>query len=358
MNRDILYPLRRLHGCLHETKLYWIEHFELKKFYSSRIKKYTDQGQPFMFLVMTPEHGNLGDHAIALSEISILNQIGINYLEITGRQLSKLKKHKLLDVMNGYPILINGGGNLGTLWFDVEKLQRFILEENSKSKIIVLPNTIFYEDTKYGKQELNNSIRIYGKHNSLTLCAREKTSYEFMKEVYRNVVLIPDMVLKMKPEIENRERSGCLLCLRNDLEKTMNDEQYSIIKEQVNSIFDCVKNTDMVLPSAVSIDEREEKVYDKFKEFSGAELVVTDRLHGMIFCAVTGTPCLVINSKSPKVKGCYEWIKHLDYIRFVDDVSKITEEYAKISKKNNVYDNSHLDKYYEDLKSMIKNMIV
>ena len=84
-------------------------------------------------------------------------------------------------------------------------------------------------------------------------------------------------------------------------------------------------------------------------EFAGAKLVITDRLHGMVFCAITGTPCIVVDSKSPKVRGCYEWIKNLDYIRFVDDTAQISEEFQKIPKQEHRYDNSHLMKYYEEL---------
>ena len=84
--------------------------------------------------------------------------------------------------------------------------------------------------------------------------------------------------------------------------------------------------------------------------FRHTELVITDRLHGMIFSAITGTPCIVINSKSPKVRGCYEWIRHLDYIQFCDDVSRIKDIYEKMEKKKYEYDNNRLRPFYDSLK--------
>jgi pyruvyl transferase EpsI len=108
---------------------------------------------------------------------------------------------------------------------------------------------------------------------------------------------------------------------------------------------------------SISVDRRDEELEKKFEEFRHAELIITDRLHGMIFAAITGTPCIVINSKSPKVKGCYEWIKDLDYIRFADNVEYIIDEYNKIPKGIHVYQNNHLLHYYEELSKDLFNYI-
>ena len=63
------------------------------------------------------------------------------------------------------------------------------------------------------------------------------------------------------------------------------------------------KNPITVLSYDVSVEKREEELKRKFNEFKSAKLVVTDRLHGMVFAAITGTNCIVINSKSPKNEG-------------------------------------------------------
>ena len=55
-------------------------------------------------------------------------------------------------------------------------------------------------------------------------------------------------------------------------------------------------------------------------DFSKTGIAITDRLHGMIFCAITRTPCVAINNKNGKVKGVYErWLSRLNYIKLVDD---------------------------------------
>ncbi len=293
-----------------------------------------------VFLVLTPEHGNLGDHAIAKSEIEMLNKLSIKYIEITGNQLVKLQYSKYLNLMNGRTILVNGGGNLGTLWFNVEKLFRDIIQVNSKSKILLFPNTFYYENSDWGNKELDNSIKIYNKHKKLVLYARERTSYEKMKEIYHDVRLVPDVVLSLKYN-KNNERKGCLICLRSDCEKTISSESEEIILSKVKHLFgSSVKRTDMVVNHSVSIEERDDKVNKKLEEFSKAELVITDRLHGMIFAAITSTPCIALGNYNHKIKACSEVLEHLGYIQYVDNIDEIEEkiEYllsTKFEKYNN-----------------------
>lgn len=350
MGKDLLYPLRRLHGLLIEEKLRRAEKARFKAILAEK-----KQANPKVaYLVLTPEHTNLGDHAIASEETKLLQSLGIDYIEITGQQLETMQRKKQLGVMNKTPILINGGGNLGTLWFDVEQLMRDIVKANPKSPIFILPNTIFYEDSDYGRKELKNSKKLYNSHKRLTFYAREEASLAVMKNAYKNVKLVPDMVLRRNECVDRLTRSGCLICLRNDLEKTVSSEESAVISEQLQQLFgDHVAVTDTHAKQNVPVEQREAALTKKFDEFRSAELVVTDRLHGMIFCAITGTPCIVINSKSPKVRGCYAWIKHLDYIRFVDDVGQIAAEYQKIPADRHHYDHSHLKSYFDILSSDI-----
>lgn len=308
-------------------------------------------------MVLTPEHGNLGDHAIAQAEANILKKLGINYIEITGRKLEEMKWAKHLSVMNGFPILLQGGGYLGTLWYSSEELLRDLLSQNPKSNIYFLPNTIFYEENEWGQEELHKSIQIYNGHKHLTIYAREHNSYDFMKPIYRDVRLVPDMVLSLKKDEGVGERKGCLLCLRGDCEKTRTQQQDDVIRNQAKALFgDAVYNTDMIAKGRILPSDREAALEKKYQEFRGAELVITDRLHAMIFCAITGTPCIVINSKSPKVRGCYEWIKHLDYIRFADSPEDIAAQYQTIPVGPHAYDNTHLIHYYEQLAEDMKDI--
>lgn len=354
MEKDILYPLRRLHGMMVDEKIRRRE----KKYYKKLLAEKKKRNPRTVYLVLTPEHTNLGDHAIASEEARMLRSLGIDYIEITGAKFYMWKSLRLMGIMNKTPIIISGGGNLGTLWFDVEQIMREVMKRNPKSPVFIMPNTIFYEDSDWGKEEFERSCRIYNAHEKLTIYAREKTSYNIMASAYRNVKLMPDMVLFRNECADGAVRKGCLLCLRNDVEKTITQENKTILEEQVRGLFGTsVAYTDTHAAKSVPVDRREAELALKFSEFRSAELVITDRLHGMIFCAITGTPCIVLDSKSPKVRGCYEWIKELPYIRFANNVSQIVEEYNKIPSGAHQYDNAHLQQYYEKLSEDILSIV-
>lgn len=344
MGKEILQPLRRLHGRLHDWRV-------------DRLPLYMERWRHprAVYLVNTPEHRNMGDHAIAQAEIKMLNEIGVPFIEVTDKQLFRWRDNKCLNVMNGRPILVHGGGNLGTLWFYYEKVFRRIVRDNPRSPIIFLPNTIFYEEDENGRTEFEISKRIYNAHPNVKLYAREQRSFGIMEEAYRSAAIAPDMVFRLNECRPGTVRKGCQLTLRSDKEKTRSDKNEAEIRAQAAALFgDNVTEMDMVNRREISAAERDrelEKYYDAFRR---AELVITDRLHGMILCAITGTPCIVIDSKSPKVRGCYEWIKDLPYIRFCEDAAKITEIFHSIPKQEWQYDNSRLLPLYESLIADIK----
>lgn len=312
-----------------------------------------------VFLVLTPDHGNLGDHAIACAVRAMLESAGAHVVEITYKKLIRLRELNWLKIMNGKRIFINGGGNMGTLWFNVEQMHRNIIMSNPKSDIFIMPNTVCYEDSDWGREEWENSKRIYNSHRHLHIFARERTSYDTMRNAYRSVSLTPDMVLSLNRCKNDRERKGCLICIRSDHERTISREQERAIRLQAEMLFgDCVCDTDTISDCAVPIDRREEALRSKFDQFSGAELVITDRLHGMIFCAITGTPCIVIDSKSPKIRGCYEWIEKLEYVQFVDDVAGIAYAYSEIPKGLHNYDNTQLMPYFDKIRETIADLLV
>ena len=84
-------------------------------------------------------------------------------------------------------------------------------------------------------------------------------------------------------------------------------------------------------------------------KFYNSKVVITDRLHGMIFCAITKTPCIVTRSLDHKVIESYKWIKNLNYIRLVegldfDKINPIIEELSNLEK----FDELDFDKLYFD----------
>ena len=85
----------------------------------------------------------------------------------------------------------------------------------------------------------------------------------------------------------------------------------------------------------ITQQEGERLVYGKWNEFRSARLVITDRLHGMIFSAVTGTPCVALNNSNGKVGYEYEWLKDVPYIAFASTVDEVPQLACQVLRVTN-----------------------
>ena len=72
-----------------------------KKNLVNPINEYKKSTKNPIFLIFTPEHANLGDHAIAYAESILLKKAGIKYYEITGKKLYELEQYGYLS-SSGY----------------------------------------------------------------------------------------------------------------------------------------------------------------------------------------------------------------------------------------------------------------
>ena len=105
----------------------------------------------------------------------------------------------------------------------------------------------------------------------------------------------------------------------------------------------------------VTPETREQLVREKMEELASARLVITDRLHGMVLCTLTGTPCIVMSNNNHKVQGTYEWISYLPYIRYVSDVHQIGQHLEELLQMDNCsFDNGPLRPYYEPLAKVVR----
>ena len=317
----------------------------------SNITKAKKADAHIAFLLLTPVHGNLGDHAIALAEQDMMHELNMSYYEVSGDDLFLLESANCLSVFNRYPILINGGGYLGTLWYHDERLVRNIIVSNPDSEILLFPNTVVYEDTPFGNKEFEKAKMIYKQHRHLKLFAREEKSVAIMRELCDSVDLAPDMAMSLRKDCDSCERSGCCLFLRKDKERTLTDDGYFDVMNGVKELFGRnFKECDTVLDYGVSFENRNKELEKVFDIYRGSELVITDRLHGMIFGAITGTPTIVLNSRSHKVIGCYQWLKHFDYIRLCELPEMISEIYSKMPHGSQYYDNTAIIEAFSKLR--------
>lgn len=294
-----------------------------------------------------PHHPNTGDSAIALAQDRMLNKCfpkhKIYYLQEDYLDVCAKKAKEFID--DDDIIFLTGGGNLGDIYQTPEIGRRAVIELFPNNKIIIFPQTAYFSNTENGRKELEISKEIYNSHKHLIIMAREKKSYDFMKEHFYNakVYLTPDIVMSMIKK-SHKKRNGALLMIRVDREKVLNNSDVEIIEKLVDEKFGEYKFSDMDLTNKIiniSDNSRDKILEDKFNEFQTAQLVITDRLHGMIFAAITETPCVVFSNFNHKITESYKWLENLGYIKFCDNIENIEAKIDEVISVENInYDNA------------------
>lgn len=292
---------------------------------------------PSIFLLNTPDYMNLGDIAIAVAEDRFIKEnfgdyfdIGIHSCHPEG--IKKLKKYIKDDDI----LFVQGGGNMGTLWKICEENLRNIISSFPNNRIVVFPQSVFYGDSEDDQDYLKKSLDIYNNHKKLLICVREKRSYEFVCSSYScECLLLPDMVLTLNTPNTKVEREGITVLLRNDKEKFISSDYSDIINSAVVS---SGEQLNIITHHPVkSSFEKEERVNEILKIYSSSKLVITDRLHGMIFSVITNTPCIAFDNSYHKVSDVYHtWLEKYDSITLADQMSVLDLEsliQRKLNKK-------------------------
>ena len=316
-----------------------------------------------LILLGTPEHSNLGDHLIAAAELQFFDDHFSDYtiIEITGKQYRFYRNTITKSIKKTDVITVTGGGFMGTLWMNEEIMVRDIIETFKENKVVILPSTVYYEVSDFGRSELENSIRIYSKHKDLTIFVRDavsiKTAYKLVSPTNKNkIIYVPDIALYLNRCIESNVRDGILLCLRGDKERILSDMDTDLIQKIAEKNSTEIKHVSTVIPRKVIKKNRRDELEELIDQFKKSKLVITDRLHGMIIAVITGTPCIALNNSSGKVFGVYSWIKYLNYITFACEVNEIETAIDKLLKMpNQTYDNIPLLQEFEKIETIIRN---
>lgn len=272
-------------------------------------------------LCNTPIHENIGDQAIAIAERIFIREYfrDFQFIEIEEEICQSSYLPQMMKLVSKNDILfLQGGGFMGDLWPRHENTMRRVIRRCPNSIKIIFPQTCYFEDSS--KEIVENYSKQYNEIENLYFFAREKKSFKFFSENFLSedkCFLVPDIVLSLNCN-SNTERKGILLCIRDDKEGLVSKRQRKIIEDYVKKMgkeFDYIST---INSAPISVDERDKEFNRLLCKFQSTELVITDRLHGMIFSAITGTPCVALDNLSHKVSGVAEWITDCEYIKCID----------------------------------------
>lgn len=269
---------------------------------------------------------NLGDMAITYAQKEFLVNSFPEYEIVLFPSTATYSKMKALKSICTKDDIITtvGGGNMDESYPSLEDARRFIIKSFPDNRIISFPQTITFSDTDHGNKRLKKTVRTYSNHKNLTIFAREKKSFEKMKKTFpvNNVKYCPDIVMSLDKVAPELERKGVIYCVRNDFESYLTETQKNELLKAIEGSFDELTITDTVniTMGQASLDNFESTLEGFWMLLKKSEVVITDRLHCMIFCAITKTPCVVLPNSNQKIKGTYnEWLHNLDHIKFIEE---------------------------------------
>ena len=276
------------------------------------------------FVFLACDYANLGDYAITIAQKQILEEAFPDrtvvpiYMSQTYSALKSILKLKRVDDV----VTIIGGGNMGEMYYGYERKRNLVVDKLKKNKIISFPQTISFGESFLGRLALKRSIKTYSGHPNLTFLAREKKSFDLMRALFpaNKVVLTPDAVMTLNYSL-SKKRNGVTVSLRNDKEGVLSDDDKERIISSAKKIGK-VSFHDTCPHSSEPLDVEFENLLEAY---SKSCLVITDRLHGMVFAYITGTPAIVFDNSNGKILHCYEWIKDCGYIRLLNkrDISEL-----------------------------------
>ncbi len=278
-----------------------------------------------------PCFDNLGDHAIAYVAEQILEDFCKEHKDYQffatdqwniDRPISVLKKHLGPDDV----FICQGGGNFGNLYKFAQVYRGKVYSGFKKNKIIVMPQTCFFADTEEGKKALEKDRQMISRCKDITLFARDEKSYDFMRDNFDvNVQLIHDTVSFFDAtQFASDNRKGIVACLRSDKEGTLSSEQKKFIID-ICEKKDDVFVTDTCTNRNIRKSDRKAVLESKWRLWGRSRLVVTDRLHGMIFALITKTPCIVIGNNHFKVYEAFKTFEDSGYLFFLETLSGLED---------------------------------
>lgn len=268
------------------------------------------------FLLAGATYNNLGDQAITYAqELFLKDKFGKENVLVVPDGLVDwfFKKYShLLSDTDTYTF--PGGGNMGDLYPTIEHQRQNSIKKlrnlfGTKARIIVFPQSLDFNSEK----SVSKAKTVY---SGSTVVARERRGKEFAQDVLeiKDSRLTPDIVLYLTGKIATglvRQKKSVGLIARSDKEQvksSINVDAQSIA-QKLNSEVDSFDT--VISESGMYTSRRRKRKIDKIlNRISKNDLIITDRLHGMILAFISGVPVVAYDNATHKVRNTIkEWLE-------------------------------------------------
>ncbi len=297
-------------------------------------------------LLDIPDHPNVGDHGILLGEIAFIRKhLPRAVLHIASRNTFSDRLFRQTGTAD--VIFINGGGNFGDIWPDHHAFRLNILDRFRERCIVQFPQSISFSNP----DRLDETKRRIAACRDFHLFVRDERSLAFARAQFDcPTTLCPDIAFALGPLPARRPSTEVSCLFRTDKE---------ILTSKTERVSDCLRASGLTFQTGDWLSEASRlrhihgvmrrlskrrrtaqavfrhgrtafQLYARIRLRAGTallsrgQIVVTDRLHGVILSLLLGRPALVFDSLDGKVSAFHRtWLAGLPHIRVVDEVADL-----------------------------------
>ncbi|GJL84024.1 MAG: exopolysaccharide biosynthesis protein [marine bacterium B5-7] len=273
-------------------------------------------------MVDYPNHPNVGDSAIWVGECEFLAQHGFKPDYVC--EIDTYSKSALANAIGDGTIFIHGGGNFGDLWPEHQVFREQLLNDFPDNPIVQLPQGIHF-NSKYNLQRTKD---LFQQYQNFTLFVRDSISLDIAhSDLGIPAMLCPDLAFWCNPEqVVGSASVPCIWLVRNDKESaeahTVPDQngvmvydwnidndtdlirQNNELRKQYVSANGCQQTQESIKKQFAKIysDLALERLHRGCQALARGRSVITERLHGHVFCLLLGIPHKIIDTRYGKIR--------------------------------------------------------
>jgi exopolysaccharide biosynthesis protein PssK len=289
-------------------------------------------------LIGFPNHSNVGDSAIWLGQLEYLERRGGRVVYMCDEW--SYDRTELARRLDGGAILLTGGGSLGDVWPDYQRLREDVVASFPEHAIVQLPQTITFR----ARANLERAARLFDGHDRFTLLVRDEDSLALGRQSFGcPVVLCPDMAFSLGSLRLPRGERELLALVRSDVES---GGARAALRADGSDCVDwpalprralALRQTSRRLGRLVSRRRRwfrrftpqlyamyeslaRERLDSGTRLLASSRAVVTDRLHAHILCVLLGIPHVCIDTSFGKIRSFVEtWTYGSELVQLAPD---------------------------------------
>lgn len=313
-------------------------------------KKFTQGGvnQLYWLGYFPPWHRNAGDHA---QTYAILKKLKTEFKDF---EVKHCPAHQISDdylkrlskkIRDRDIVLVNSNGDFGDQYADngtsMSNLRRRIARHLKNNRVIYLPSTVSYSDIEPSSCWIEEDRKLFSNVMHTLLC-RESGSLEILNRIGIKAEFYPDPVLWMrdfgieKSKVAGHKKKALVMLRPPQMESSITQATHEEIAEALSKKGYSITTSDLnYLKHPLYFNMYRKYFRNLAEDLTDFDLIVTDRMHAMIFASLCNIACIAISNAIPHKIDSYKKLLYRNTIFFSDpdsletavqDVTQLTME--------------------------------